>query len=128
MRAMSRPLMTAGQCSTSKLDPASGFISGARASSSGNARKVPFCHCRSTGGRDISAVGGDFTLPPGASPHSRRNVERRQGLADLLRIGGSRALKRIDQHEGLRESGRGIFETESPVRFLNSAFTFWASS
>src|SRR5664279_4080618 len=50
---------------------------------------------------DVLAVGAELYLS--ARRHRRiagGDVERRQGFAHLLRIGGARALQRVGQHEG----------------------------
>src|SRR5882672_11845723 len=116
MPPMSRPLMTAwASVSYIELDPASGFHQRrAGIFLREYAREVTILPLHADRAAvDILAVGAELDLAAGR--HRRiagGNVERRQGLADLLRIGGSRALKRIDQHEGLRDQAAGIFETE----------------
>src|SRR6202163_5141538 len=51
---------------------------------------------------DVLAIGAEFDLA--ARRHrgvAGGDIERRQGFADFLRIGGSRAFQRVGQHEGL---------------------------
>src|SRR5437764_84107 len=43
---------------------------------------------------------------------TRGDIERRERIAHLLRIGRGGALERVRQHEGLRDETAGIFEQE----------------
>src|SRR5580704_12169292 len=62
---------------------------------------------------DVLAVGSELHLA--ARTHrgiARGYVERCDGIAHLLRIGGGRPLQRVGDHEGLRDKAAGIFEQE----------------
>src|SRR6185437_11534775 len=62
---------------------------------------------------DVLAVGPEFYFAAGRHRGiAGGDVERRQRLAHFHGIGGSRALQRVRQHEGLRHQAAGIFEQE----------------
>src|SRR6185312_277236 len=62
---------------------------------------------------DVLPVGAELDLAAGRHRRvARRDVERRQSRAHLLRIGRGRPLERIGQHKGLRDEAAGIFEQE----------------
>src|ERR1700676_1107987 len=62
---------------------------------------------------DVLAVGTEFYLAARCHRRiARRDIERRQGFANLLRIGRGRALERVSQHEGLRDKAAGVLEQE----------------
>src|SRR5437588_6021067 len=65
---------------------------------------------------DVLAVGAKLHLAPGTHRGiARRDIERRERIAHLLRIGRGGALERIGKHEGLRYETAGIFEQELAV-------------
>src|SRR6202035_6030636 len=122
MPPMSRPLMTAwATVSHIWLDRRSGFQERlARVflrEHAGEIAVLPLHADRAA--VDVLAVGSEFYLS--ARRHrriARRNVERGQSVAHLLRIGGGGAFQRIGQHEGLRDQAAGIFEEEFAGTFL----------
>src|ERR1700749_1596211 len=62
---------------------------------------------------DVLAVGAELYLATGRHRGvAGGDIERRQRLAHLLRIGGSGTLHRVGQHESLRDQAAGIFEGE----------------
>src|SRR5439155_454074 len=68
---------------------------------------------------DVLAVGPELDLA--ARTHrgiAGGNVERRQGVPHLLRIGRAGALERVGDHEGLRHQAARIFEEKFAVPLL----------
>src|ERR1700675_2444978 len=105
MPPMSRPLMTAWATVSSIASDRSGFQQRrALVFLREDARQIavlPLHPDRMA--VDILAVGSEFHLA--ARTHrgvTRGNVEGGDGIADLLRIGGSGALQRIGDHKSLR--------------------------
>src|SRR5271155_1945531 len=105
MPPMSRPLMTAWTTVSSiGSDRRSGFQQ-RRAGvflgeDAGEVAVLPLHADRAA--VDVLAVGTEFHLAAGRHRGiTRGDVERRQGVAYLLRIGRRRTLQRVGQHKGL---------------------------
>src|SRR5258706_16265740 len=114
MPPMSRPLMTA--CATISTMRRRLRLQQRRAGVflRKHAGKVPFLPLHADR-MAVDVLPVRTELHPSARGHRRvaiRHVQRGKGVAHLLRIGGSYALERIGEHEGLRDEPAGILEDE----------------
>src|SRR6267142_5682143 len=116
MPPMSRPLMTAWVTVSSIVRPAALGFHQRRAGVflREDAGEIAVLPLHADGPAvDVLAVRAKLHLATrGHRGDSGGDVESRQRVADLLRLGGAGALQRIRDHEGLRDQAAGIFEQE----------------